>query len=188
MRQELYHYATSLNENLSNVPILYMRILLSLFLIPILITNIWIGLGLFTVYIICYFVLSPENNKYIRGLSDVGCFLLFLGTEFSSLLLIQYKVFHLFLIMIPILIVIYEIIFTLKIKLKIYSQKDKVKKTHNSIILLALGGTGVWCGKMVATIFSANFNLWLSVFLCSVLITGSLSYFQKIVIYKIIEK
>ncbi len=188
MKQELCHYATSLDKKLSNVPILYMRILLSLFLVPILISNIWIGLGLLAAYVFCYLILRRENNEYIRGLFDIGCFLLFLGTEFSLAIMMLYKMFNLFIVTLSILMAVSEIIFVLKIKLKIYSQKDKAKKKQNSIITLVLGGTGVWAGKMVATIFSADFSLWLSVFLCSVFITGALSYFQKIIVYKIIKK
>ncbi len=189
MKTELYHYAISLeSKNLSDIPNLCIWILLSIFLIPTLISNIWIGIIIFFLYIVLYLCVKNENNKYNKVLLNFGLFLLFLGIECSLLVLMQYKIIKSLIMTVFILVVVYEIIFALKIKLKIYSQKVKSKKAWDNIISLICGGTGVWCGKLLANnIENTDLKLWIVIFLCSVLNVGSVTFFQKLLVYKILK-
>lgn len=189
MKTELYHYAISLNsKNLSDIPHFCIWILLSIFLIPILISNLWIGVIILSLYIVLFSGVKTENDKYNKALLSFGLFLLFLGIECSLLVLMQYKIIKSLIMTVFILVVVYEIIFALKIKLKSYSQKVKSKKAWDKIISLICGGTGVWCGKLIANIQSIDFKLWIVILLCSILIVGSGTFFQKLLINKIMKK
>jgi len=191
MKTELYHYAMSLNSkelSETKTPNLCIWILLSVFLIPILISNIWIGLITASSYIVLCLCVKRENDKYGKELLNSGLFMLFLGIEGTFLLIIQYKIIKLLMVTIFILLVVYEIIFAFKIKLKSYSQKDKSKRTWINVLSLICGGTGVWFGKMLANIPESNeFKLWIAIISCSVVIVGSVSFFQKYLIYKVVK-
>ena len=91
MKTELYHYAMSLDKkNLSNIPNLCVGILLTIFLIPILLSNIWIGILISFAYILSCFRVKKENVKYCKELLNFAIFLLFLGLEFSLLIILRY--------------------------------------------------------------------------------------------------
>ena len=190
MRTELYHYAISLNgKNLSAIPTFCIWFLLFVFLVPILISKIWVGLGIFSLYIVLYFCIKNEDNKNNKALLNFGIFLLFLGLEFSVLLIMQYKVLQELIITTCTFVVVYEIVFAIKIKQKIYSQKPKVQKRWVKLLPLICGGTGVWCGKLLANnVENTDFKLWIAIPLCSILIVGAVSFFQKMITYKIIKK
>lgn len=190
MKTELHHYAMSLNgEKLSGIPNLCVWILLSIFLIPTLIMNVWIGLTIIFLYLVLSLCAKSENDIYIKGLFKWGLFLLFFGIECLLLVAMRYTVFKSILISILILLVVYEIIFAFKIKQKVYSDTDKAQKDRSNILAFIFGGSGVYCGRMIAnTIESTDIKLWIVIFLCSVLIVGSVSAFQKLLIYKAIKK
>ena len=189
MKTELYHYAISLNsKNLSDTPHFCIWILLSIFLIPILILKLWIGVIILSSYIVLCLGVKTENDKYNKALLNYGLFMLFLGIESSILVLMQYKIIKSLIMTVFILVVFYEIIFSLKIKLKIYSQKVKSKMAWVNIISLICGGIGVWCGRFISDIVQdTNLKLSMVVIFCSFLFVGAITFFQKFLVYKIIK-
>ena len=189
MKTELYHYAMSLDKkNLSNIPNLCVGILLTIFLIPILLSNIWIGILISFAYVLSYFRVKKENVKYCKELLNFAIFLLFLGLEFSLLIILRYGFIKQITITLFTIMMVYEIVFVLKIKLKMYSRSDKSSRPWIYIVSLVFGGTGIWCGRLIANNESTDLKLLAAIFLCAVLIIGSVSFFQKFFIYKIINR
>lgn len=189
MKQQLYHYALSLkNRKLSNVSTTACWILLAMFLIPLTLLNIWLGVLILLSYFLLYFFSKKEADKYCKELISLGLFLLFLGLEFSALLLTQYNVIIFLAVTILILMIFYEALFFIKIEKKMYSRTMLNKSPWENVIPLIFGGTGFWCGKLIAKTQNTDLILWIGILLCSVLIVGSFSLFQKYFIYKIINK
>ncbi len=189
MKQELYHYAISLKKKqLSNIPIICVWILLIIFFIPVFLSNIWIGLVILFSYSLFYFCSKKESDKYSRGLINFGLFILFFGLECSILVIIQYNVIEFLVATIVVLTILYEIFWIVKIIKNMYSRCVQKKRTWDYIFLLIFGGTGIWCGKLIASSEQINFKLVIAILLCSILIVGSFSFFQKYFILKIIER
>ena len=130
MKQELYYYATSLDKKgLSKIPNSCLWILLTIFFIPVILSNlIWGGILLFS-YILLYFLSRREANQYNRDLLRFGLFLLFLWAEFSFSTLIQYNIAISFVMAMIATLLSYEILFLIKIKRKMYS-KEKQNKSQ----------------------------------------------------------
>ena len=192
MNTELHHYAMSLDgEKLSSSPKACVWILLSIFLIPTLIMNVWIGLTIIFLYLGLSHCVKKENDIHSKGLLKWGLFLLFLGIEVLLLVVMLYKIVKLvksFLVSLLILLVVYEVVFAIKIKQKVYSGTDKAKKKVSKV----LAGTSCLCGfgigRLLARFGNADVILWIMILLCSVLIVGSVSVFQKVLVYKSIKK
>lgn len=188
MKQELYHYAVCLKAKiLSNFPNVCAWILLTIFLVPLLLSNIWIGLVILCLYLLLYLCSRREIDKYNKELLKCGLFLLFLGIEFSSLLLVQYEKIQSLVITIFASTISYEIFWFIKIKRKMYSQGRQIKP-WTRIMPFIFGGSGVWFGKVLAKSENTDFILWLMILVTSLLITYSISFFQKYFILKIINK
>lgn len=188
MKQELYHYATALKDkNLSNFPIIYSWILLSMFLIPIMLLNIVFGVILFFSYLLLYFLSQKEPEQYNRGLLHLGLFLLFLGLEFSTLIQIKFKEIIPLVVAILVMLIFYEIFFYIKLKKKVYSNENQNKTVLDCIIPLIFGGTGVWAGKLIAGSDNTEFIFWVGILLSSLLIMYSFTFFQKYFICKLID-
>ena len=188
MKQELYYYAISLKKfNLANISIVCCWILLSIFLIPLILSNVVLGAILLLVYLFFYFLSKKEFDKYNRELLNFGLFLLFLGIEFFSITIVQYMVIIPFVMTMLIMLISYEILFFIKIIRKRYSKGNEGKSVWGYIVPLMFGGTGIWAGRLIAKSENADFKLWIAILLCSLLITYSLTFFQKYFINKIIN-
>lgn len=188
MKQELYNYAISLkNKNLSNISIVCVWILLTIFLIPLMLSDIVVGLILLFSYAIFYLCSKKEADRYNRGLLNLGFFLLFLGIEFSALAQIQYKIIIYLITTIVVLLIFYETIFFIKIKKKMYSKGVQNKSPWFYIVPFMFGGSGLWFGKLISRSNNIGLKLCIVIFLCSVLITYSFTVFQKYFIHKIIS-
>ena len=185
MKQELYHYAISLKEkNLSNIPIPCLWILLSILLIPIIISKVIIGLVLLFAYLILHVFSQKGNNKYNRELLILGVFLLFLGFEFAALILIQYDITISLIVTVLSMLIAYETIFLIKVKKKLYSHAPKSWNTWINIVPWIFGTTGVWAGKLIAKIEDTGLKTWIMVFVCASLFVYSFTFFQKYFIHK----
>lgn len=189
MNQELYHYAMALkNKNLSNISIICVWILLAIFLIPLLLSNIVLALFLLFTYLTLYFCSKKCVDNYDKELLNVGLFLLFLGIEFSALVLIQYKIFLSLVIALFFCLCAYEIIFFIKIKKKMFSQATRNSSPWIHIVPSIFGATGIWFGKLIAKSEKTDITIWIVILLCSLLITYSFSFFKRFFIRKIINK
>ena len=136
MKNELYCYATSLKDKgLQKIPSICFGILLSIFLVPILLTNIIVGLVLPCAFILLYFVIRKETNLYSKELLRIALYLLFLGIEFSVLTEIQYNITVPLIVAIGISLISYEIIFLVNIRMKAYSTRN-LKKEFRWILFL----------------------------------------------------
>lgn len=188
MKQELYHYAISLkSKNLSNIPAVCLWILLSIFLVPLILSNIVFGLILFFSYILFYFFSKKEPDKYDRELLSLGLFLLFLGIEFFTLTQIQYNVIVSLVMATLAFLISYELLFSIKVKKKRYSNGNQNKKAWVYIDPLIFGVAGICAGKLIANSGNTDLKLWIVVLVCSLLITYSFTIFQKYFIHKIIN-
>jgi len=186
MKKELYCYSKATKDNgLKEIPAI---ILMSIFLLPIILSNIIWGLILPCAFFLLYFFIKRESDIYNRNLLKNGLFLLFLGIEFCSIILILYDVIVFFVITIPFFIIIYEISWIIKIKQKMYSHISKEKNRLSSIISAVFGGTGVMAGRLIAKNVNTDLKLWIGGVLSSLLIVYSLSFFQKYFINKIFCK
>jgi len=188
MKQELHHYAISLrSRNLSNIPIICVWILLAIFLIPLVLSNIVFGLLLLFTYSLLYLCSKKEGDKYNSELLNLGLFLLFLGIEFSALAQIQYRIIVYLVATISIFLISYEILFFIKIKKKMYSKSMEHKSPWAYITPMIFGGTGIWLGRLIARSKNIDLMLWIVILLSSMLITYSFTLFQKYFINKIIN-
>ena len=189
MRENLYCYAASLkNKPLSNIPIVCTWILLAVFLIPLMLFQIIWGMIILFFYVLFYFLIKRERDQYCRGLLNIGLFLLFLGIEFSVLTQFQYKVSVSLFVTIFIFIIAYELFFFISVKKNMYSKRNPHKITVGNIIVpLILGETGIWAGRLIAGSASNDIILHITIFLCSLLITYAVTFFQKYFIFKIIK-
>lgn len=189
MKTELYHYAMFPNgKKLSDPPKICVWILLSMFLFPILLSIIWIGLVLLALYTFLYLRIRKIKEPYEKALLNWGLFMIFLGIECSLLVIIQCKIIQSLILAIGISLIVYEIAFILKIKLKIYSRKSKASRTWAHIISSSCGGSGIWLGKLLNIFGSTGLKLCIVIFVCSVLIVEAITFFQKYVIYTITKK
>lgn len=187
MKQELYYYATSLkNKNLSKASNVCMWILLSIFLLPLILKNISLGLLLFLFYLSCYKASKTQKDKYEGELLNFGSFLLFLGIEFfAGFIIVWPEVLSAFAVVVLAFWISYEIIFLIRIKKKQYSKGASIKS--NFIFPVTLGLLGTSTGKLIAKIENSDFPLWLGVIVSSAIIVYSFSFFQKFFIHKIIK-
>ena len=93
MKKELYCYATSLKDNgLQKIPSFCFWVLLSIFLIPLILENIVLGLILTCAFILLSIIIKKETTMYGRELLRIAISFLFLGIEFSVLTEIQYNI------------------------------------------------------------------------------------------------
>ncbi len=188
MKNELHYLVKFTRKNkLNNMPNFCIWILLGVFLVPILLLNVWIGTIILFVYATAFLMIKREKETYMKGLLKFGSFLMLLGFEFFYLILIQFKISFLLLIEIIIFWVSYEIIFMFKLKLEMFSKKNNSTRRKESILYFIFGGTGVWCGIMLSNLTDTPFKLFLTCLLCSILIVGGISYFQKYIICRIIK-
>lgn len=188
MKNELLSYATSLKENgLQRIPSCCFWILLSIFLIPILSSNIMWGLILPCSFVLLYFSIKRESNIYRKDLLRIGLFLLFLGIEFSFLTTIQYECIITSIIAIGVSLISYEILFLVKIQKKVYSSDKHNKSVWINVIPLIFGGTGIWAGKLIAKSENNDIKLWILILISSLLIVYSFTFFQKFFIHKILN-
>ena len=82
-------------------------------------------------------------------------------------------------------LIIYEIVFVVKLKLKICSRNDKSTPKWEYIITVICGGTGVYAGKLLARIDNLELKAWILVVLASIFIAKSVDFFQRYLVYKI---
>ncbi len=188
MKKELYCYATSLKDKgIQEIPAICFWILMSIFLVPIILSNIILGLILPCSFVLLYYFIKCESDRYNRDLLKIGLFLLFLGAEFSILTVMQYRVVFSFVIATVVTLIFYEIIFFVKIRKKIYSNCIRNKRVWINVIPLMFGGTGIWAGKLIAKNENINIKLWIVILFCSLIIVYSFTFFQKFFIHKIIK-
>lgn len=189
MKHELQQYGLCLkSKNISKFTLGPASFILAMFYIPILLFNIFMGMLLLSLYLFTYFYSRNETDEYNRGLLSFGIFLLFFGIECSVATLINYNVSVFLFTTIIIMTFCYEIIWLLKIKKKMYSNPISINNRFANIVLVILGGNGVWLGRVIARSEQTDFVLYLIIALCSIFIVGSISYFQKYLINKIINK
>lgn len=189
MKQELYHYTAYLKEkHLEKAPMVWMWIILSIFLLPTILVKIWMGIGIFCVYLILYFCTRKEADKHIYALTNFWLFVLFLGIDFSALLMIEYNVFYTLLITVLVLIVSYEILWLINLHRKAYSRKAKPNKILTSVMTPICGFVGVLLGKAIAKFENKDFVVWVAIIISAILIVGAITFFQKYLIYKVVEK
>ena len=189
MKQELYFYAQSLEKkNLSRVPVVCVWILLVIFLIPLVFSNVWISLLLLLSYLFLYSRSKKITDDYNKNLITLGLFLLFLGIEFCALLLFQYRAIVSLTMTILVFTISYEILWFIKISKRMYSRNTQPKGTWIYILPSIFGGTGFWLGRLIAKSENTEFKVWVMILLCSLLIVGSFSLFQKYFISKFVNK
>ena len=189
MKEELYCYSTSLKNNqLSNIPIACIWILLFIFLLPILLSNLWIGLTLLFLYLFFYLFSKKEKDEYNKELINLGLFMLFLGLEVSLLLLKQYNVIKSLTLTLFIFTVSYEILWFIKMKKKMYSQRKTKMRAWTDVLPLIFGSTGIWFGKLLAKNENIEFKTWIAILFISALVGNSISIFQKFIIHKILKE
>ena len=81
-----------------------------------------------------------------------------------------------------------ESFFFISVKKNMYSKRNPHKITVGNIIVpLILGETGIWAGRLIAGSASNDIILHITIFLCSLLITYAVTFFQKYFIFKIIK-
>lgn len=188
MKNELYCYATSLRDKgLQKIPSLCFWILLSIFIVPILLTKLILGLILPCFFILLYFVIRRESDVYNKALLRITLFLLFLGIEFSVLINLQYQVIIPLITAIGVSLVSYEIIFLLNIRRRVYSNGNCNNRVWINIIPLIFGGTGIWTGRLIAKIENIDIKLGIIILICSSIIMYSFTFFQRFVFHKIIK-
>lgn len=189
MKNELHYYVMSLaDKELFNIPNSCLWLILSMFLIPILIYETWIGLVIILSYTILYSYAKKQVSKYYSTLLTLGHFLMFLGVECSILILFQYAVAIHLIITAFLLMLSYEIIWIIKLSFRMYSKNTKQKSLWGHAITLLCGGTGVWCGKLLAKSKNTDLKLWIVIILCSFLFASSISFIQKYFVAKILNK
>ncbi len=188
MNNELYSYATSLKDTgLQKIPFLCFWVLLSLFLVPILLSHIIWGLILTCSFVLLYIFIKRESDVYRKNLLRIGLFLLYLGLEFFFLTAIQYRCIITSIIAIGISLILYEITFLVKIRKKVYSSDKHNKRVWTNVIPLMFGGTGIWAGKIIAKSENIDVKLWIIILIYSLLIVYSFTFFQKFFIHKIVK-
>ena len=188
MKNELYHYATSFRDKgLEKIPSLCFWILLFIFLVPILLTNMILGLILPCFFILLYFVIRRESDVYNKALLRITLYLLFLGIEFSVLINFQYRIIIPLITAIGVSIISYEIIFFLNIRRRVYSNGNCNKRIWINIFPLIFGGTGIWAGKLIAKSENIDIKLGIIIGICSLIIMYSFTFFQRFVFHKIIK-
>ena len=188
MKHELYCYATSLKEKgLQKIPTICFLILMSIFLVPIILSNVILGLILPCSFVLLYFLIKRESEQYNRDLLRIGLFLLFLGAEFSILTLTQHRCVISFIIAIVATLISYELLFFIKIKRKTYSNCNQNESSWINIIHLMFGGTGIWAGKLIAKSENLDLKMWIVILLCSLILLYSFTFFQKYFIHKTIR-
>ena len=191
MYTELYYYAKSSSHKIPTLTIstiVCILLVLLVFLIPILEFNIWIGFSIFLVYFSFIYIYKKIKNAHDQTLLTIGTFLFLLGLE---LLLLVYM-FHNFikwsLFVIFICITLYEAIFLLKLKLRIYSRGVKNKKTISGVITGVCGLLGIFLGKCLNIIIDATTIKWgIVALLSSLVIVCSITFFQKYIVKKILQ-
>ena len=187
MRNELYCYATSLKDkSLQKIPSICFWILLTIFLVPILLTNMIVGLILPFAFILLNLVIRKETNLYSKELLRIALYLLFLGIEFSVLTEFQYNITVPLIASIGMSLIAYESVFAVNIRRKAYSGSN-LKFFWTNIMSLIFGGTGIWAGKLIAQNDSIEIKLFIVVLICSSIIMYSFTFFQKFIFYKIIK-
>lgn len=188
MKNELYCYATSLkNKGLQKIPSLCFLVLLSMFIVPLLLTNIILGLLLTCAFVLLCIVIKKETDMYSRELLRIAIYFIFLGIEFSTLTGIQYNITFPLILAITVSLIAYEIIFLINVRRKTYSTSNLKKTNWMNIIPLILGGTGIWFGKLIAKSDNIDIKLFVVVLICSSIIMYSFTFFQKFILYKIIK-
>ncbi|MBO5322899.1 MAG: hypothetical protein J6A88_02195 [Oscillospiraceae bacterium] len=189
MNSEQQHYAISLDGGkLSSIPKAGVWFLLSVFLIPTLIMHVWIGLAIIILYLILSHCVKKENDLHSKGLLKWGQFLCVLGIECAALTILRFNVIKPLLICMFCLLIAYEFIFALKIKLKIYSGTDKAQKKVRNVLTATSCLCGFSIGRLLARFGDTDVVLWIMTLLCSVLVVGSITVFQKVLVYKIIKE
>ena len=188
MKKELYCYATSLKDNgLQKIPSFCFWVLLSIFLIPLILENIVLGLILTCAFILLSIIIKKETTMYDRELLRIAISFLFLGIEFSVLTEIQYNITFPLILAITVSLIAYEIIFLINVKRKAYSTSNLKKTNWMNIIPLILGGTGIWAGKLIAKSANIDIKLFVVILICSSIIMYSFTFIQKFILYKIIK-
>ena len=188
MKNELYCYATSLkNRDLQKIPFFCFLILLAMFMIPLLLTNIILGLFLTCVFIFLSIVIKKETTIYGRELLRLAIYLLFLIIEFCALLIIQYNITFSLIMAITASLISYEIIFLMNVRRKAYSMGTLKKTSCINIIPLIFGGTGIWTGKLIAKLNNIDIKLFVVILMSSLIAMYSFSLFQKFIFYKTIK-
>lgn len=188
MKNELYCYATSLKDNgLQKIPSFCFWVLLSIFLIPLILENIVLGLILTCAFILLSIIIKKETTMYGRELLRIAISFLFLGIEFSVLTEIQYNITFPLIIAISVSLIAYESIFLINVRRKIYSTPPPKKTIWINIIPLVCGGTGIWAGKLIAKNSSIDIKLFVVILICSSIIMYSFTFLQKFILYKLIK-
>ena len=191
MSQEWYEYAISIKKRTDNklkkASSFMTYLILVVFSLPLLKYNVWYWLILTISYCLFLFYISKEKDNYAKALCDIAITIIIIGLELLSMISISGTNIIPAIIYTIIGITSYEILVSIKIRKQAYSvyTNEKSKKEKHLVSSGVVIGCGL--GYFLVRKHSPSLLFFLLSLVSAMLFVVAIVFFQRYVIYKIIN-